>query len=281
MKYMRVPIALAVVAVVAIVSVAVPALGGAVQAQSVTRSYIADSALQAGMIVRLAGDDKVAPVSQDASDKIHGLVIRPNDAALSLSGQSEAGQQVYVATSGTYQALVSTQNGTIAKDDYIVVSAIEGIGMKADKTSGYVVGKVVSAGFDGSGGVLSQTTVKDGNGNERTVKIGSVAVDINVRRNPLYEQGEAMVPGFLQKAADSVANKQVSPMRAYIGLAIVLVTGIAMCVVLYAGVRTSIISLGRNPLARKSIMRNLVQVILVGLIILAAGLFAVYLLLKL
>jgi hypothetical protein len=49
---------------------------------------------------------------------------------------------------------------------------------------------------------------------------------------------------------------------------------------LYAGVRSSVISMGRNPLARKTIIRNLIQIVLIALIILVTGLIAVYLLLK-
>jgi len=51
--------------------------------------------------------------------------------------------------------------------------------------------------------------------------------------------------------------------------------------VLYGGIRSSIISIGRNPLAKKSIVRGLIQVITVGVIILVIGLFSVYLLLRL
>lgn len=56
---------------------------------------------------------------------------------------------------------------------------------------------------------------------------------------------------------------------------------ITALVLLYAGVRNAIISIGRNPMSRKSIVKALIQVILTSLLILIIGLFAVYLLLKL
>jgi len=51
--------------------------------------------------------------------------------------------------------------------------------------------------------------------------------------------------------------------------------------ILYGGVRTTMVSIGRNPLAKASIMRGLAQVVLVSIIIFIIGLIGVYLLLKL
>jgi hypothetical protein len=52
-------------------------------------------------------------------------------------------------------------------------------------------------------------------------------------------------------------------------------------VILYSGVRNTLISIGRNPLSKKTIYKGLIQIILMGLIIFITGLFGVYLLLKL
>ncbi len=269
--------AVAAAILVAPLSVAV----GNVHAQaSVAQSYATDEPLQAGMVVRLADDEsKVAPVSQDKADDIYGVVVRANDTPLSLS-EGTGDQQIYVATSGNYQVLVSDQNGPIKQGDYIVVSAIEGIGMKVDSSSEFVVGKALSD-FDSSGTVLSKTSVKDTAGNEQSVNIGYIQADININRNPTHKGTEANVPGILQKAADAVANKSVTAVRVYLSVAVVVLVSIVACSILYAGIKTSMIALGRNPLARKSIFRNLFRIITVAFIILIAGLSTVYLILKL
>lgn len=256
-------------------------LSAPVQAQTaVAQSYNADAPLQAGMIVRLIGDKtKVAPVSQSDNKDMYGVVVRPNDAPLSLS-ESETAQQVYVATSGTYQVLVSDQNGPVKEGDYIVVSAIEGVGMKYNSKSEYVIGKALN-NFDASSTVLSKMTIKDAAGNQRTVSLGSIQTDININRNPSHTGAQSNVPGFLQKAADAIANKSVTAIRVYLSAAVVLVAGIVACSISYAGIRTSVIALGRNPLARKTIFRNMFRIITVALIILIAGLSTVYLILKL
>lgn len=248
-------------------------------AQSVAQSYAADSPMQAGMIVKLSGDKtKVIPVSQTDNDKMYGIVIRSNDAPLTLS-EGESPQAVFVVTNGKYQILVTDQNGPIKKGNYLVVSAVEGVGMKANGSIKYIVGKALSD-FDGKTGVLSSTKLKDGAGVERAVNFGYVEADINISRNPLAPAEDSNLPGFLRKASEAVSGKPVSPFRGYVALGVLLVTTAIVVVILYAGVRTSLISLGRNPMARKSIIRNLVQVVLIGLIILVTGLIAVYLLLK-
>lgn len=60
-----------------------------------------------------------------------------------------------------------------------------------------------------------------------------------------------------------------------------MVSLIAAIAVIYAGVRNSVISIGRNPMTKKSIFRALMEIILTSLLILIIGLFAVYLLLRL
>jgi hypothetical protein len=50
---------------------------------------------------------------------------------------------------------------------------------------------------------------------------------------------------------------------------------------IYSGIRSGMIAIGRNPLSKKSIVRGIIQVVIVGLIIFLVGVFGVYLLLKL
>jgi hypothetical protein len=257
-------------------------LSGRAAAQAVAQSFTAETSLQPGMVVELGNDkDNIKPVTQNEASKMLGVVVQPNDAPLSLT-TTNAGQKAYVATTGTYRMLASDQNGAIKRGDYLIVSSLDGIAMKVNDSTQYVVGKALS-GFDGSSGVLTQTTAKDTHGQEHVIKVGYVGVSINISRNPLLKNNnpESNLPGFLLKVTDSVANKQVSAVRAYISLALAVLTAIIVCTVLYAGIRNSIIALGRNPLARKSIIRNLLQVIITSLIILFCGFFAVYLLLKL
>src|SRR5258708_3965411 len=81
-------------------------------AQAVTEGYNADQTLQRGMIVRLKKDDttKVELVNSDGAEHMHGVVVDANDAPVTVASD---GQRVFVATTGHYDVLVSTQNGNI------------------------------------------------------------------------------------------------------------------------------------------------------------------------
>lgn len=252
-------------------------------AQAVAQGYNSDSTLQIGMVVRLDPKDssKIVPATQATADKIQGIIVAPNDVTVALSGNGSA-QEYYVASSGEYRVLVSDQNGTIHSGDYVVMSSLSGVGMEVDDTQRTVVGKATQD-FTGKGdGILSTTKLKDSSGKTHTVHLGYTVVSLNVAANPLQRQAEASgVPGFIKQASESVANKPVSFARAYISLGVLIVSAVIAGSVLYAGVKSGIVAVGRNPLARKSIMRNLLQVIFTSLIVFVVGIFAVYLLLKL
>jgi len=89
------------------------------------------------------------------------------------------------------------------------------------------------------------------------------------------------LPESLQRIGQAVAEKEVSPIRIYLSMGIVTLSILAAIVMLYSGIRNGVISIGRNPMSKKSIFRALLEVILTSILILVIGLFAVYLLLKL
>jgi len=130
--------------------------------------------------------------------------------------------------------------------------------------------------------VLGTTVLKDVNGNtNQTVKLGSVPVTIDIKKNPNDKSTKSDLPEFLQRLGQQIAEKEVSPIRIYLSLGITLISILAAIAILYSGVRNGVISIGRNPMSKKSIFRALLEVILTSILILIIGLFAVYLLLRL
>ncbi|MES2971101.1 MAG: hypothetical protein V4702_02145 [Patescibacteria group bacterium] len=248
-------------------------------AQNVTSGYDSDQPIQRGMIVRLKKDDatKVEPVNKENAEHIHGVVVSANDAPLSIAVD---GQKVFVSKTGRYDVLVSSQNGAISQGDYIAVSAFAGIGMRAGDTEPYIIGRAL-ANFNDSTDVVSTSQVKDSTGANRDIKIGRISLDIGVAKNPLLKGSKADLPEFLQKAATTVAGKPVNAVRVYIGILILAITTVVAGSLLYGGVRSALISIGRNPLSRKSIIRSMFQVIITGLIVFITGVFGVYLILRL
>jgi hypothetical protein len=249
---------------------------------AVTQSYNADTSVQLGMIVKLKdkASKTVTPVSTDEIANMLGVVIPSDDATIVLTPQTTTSQQVLVATSGRFSVLVSNQNGPIKTGDFITVSSVAGIGMKADENQLEVIGKAASD-FSGNANVIGTVKLKDSLGRTNSVALGRVQLDMRITHNPLFQKSADYVPGFLAKAATAVANKPVSVARIYLGMALLFVSSIIAGDMLYSGIRSGMIAVGRNPLSKKSIMRSLVETVIAGLIVFAVGIFAVYLLLKL
>lgn len=245
-------------------------------AQSISQGYSTDQALQRGMLVASKQDDpnKVEAVTIETLERLKGVVVQPNDSSVTISKE---GQKVFVAATGTYEVLVSDQGGPIKAGDYISISSLAGIGMKANDTQSFIIGKA-SQDFDGKSGSIGSSTIND----NQKVNFSRVRVDIAVNKNPLLRSPEApKIPAFLNKVSQAVAEKPVSPAKVYLATAVFLVSAVIAGVMLYSGARGSIISIGRNPLSKNVVIRGLLQVVLMSLIIFITGLFGVYLLLKL
>lgn len=249
--------------------------------EGIAQSYQTDTTVRQGMIVgtRPGATTYVEPLTTATVNSMLGVAISASDAPLSLS-DGTAGAQVFVATTGHYNVLVSDQNGVIHKGDYISISALNGIGMKALDSEPIILGPA-DADMTAASIISSSVPVKKADGSTVTVSIASIPVTIGVGMNPKSGHGTGNLPGFLQIATNTIADKPVSAARVYLALAVLLLAAFISGSLLFSGVHNSITSIGRNPLAKPSIIRGLLQVILVGLIIFILGLFAVYLLLRL
>ena len=249
-------------------------------AQTITQGYDADAQLQRGMIVGLKKDDvsKVEPINMERIADVHGVVVTSNDAAIAISEES---QKVYIASGGKFDVLVSDQNGKIEAGDYVTVSSVSGIGMRSDENYPIVLGKALQS-FSGSDDArfVSKATIKDANGSDKVINIGRVNVDITVGKNPLAKNADS-VPDFLRKVGESIAGKQVDPPRLYLSLFLLLLTTSITGSVIYSAVRSGLISIGRNPLSKRMIVKGILQMVVVGFIIFFSGLFGVYLILRL
>lgn len=252
-----------------------------VSAQTVSQGYGVTGNVQKGMIVMLDPSDshKVMALTSKKDKAMQGVVVAANDTAVSLGGDSTT-NQVYVASNGKYDALVSTQNGPIKNGDIISISALDGVGMKADAGQSVILGKALTS-FNGTKNVSGTADLTTSNGN-KSVEIGLIHIDISISHNPLAASVSGPpVPSFLRKSGENIAGKPVSTVRLYVSLAILLITLFMTASLLYGGVRSSLLSIGRNPLAKKTILRGLIQVVILGLIVFVIGLVAIYLLLKL
>lgn len=244
--------------------------------------YGADSPIDYGTVVELTGEnaDRVKIATQPEMQNMFGVVIDP--AKLSVRMITEGIEnQTYVAVSGTHSTLVSTQGGEIEKGDHLTMSSINGILMKAGTEEATVFGRA-GTNFSADSPAVGSTAIQDTNGNVlETVLLGSIPVTVDIKANPNEISTKTKVPSILEQIGQAIAEREVSSFRIYLSMAIAAISLFIALMVIYSGVRNSIISIGRNPMSKKSIFRALLEIILTSLLILIIGLFAVYLLLRL
>lgn len=236
---------------------------------SISQGYSSKDAIPVRSIVSLEKDstDHVVPATLSNSDSIIGVVI--NDGSSPLVIESSNGSQVLVSTSGVVPVLVADVNGKIAQGDPITSSWVSGVGMKATSNS-----KVVGIA---QGEMTGKTTqkVKDEKGEEQTITLGQVPVLINVSYH--YKQPEkTVIPAALQNVANSIAGKKVDALPIIISAAIFLIMLISVVSIIYAMIRSSIISVGRNPMAQSAIYRDIIQLSILVLAIISVSVIAIY-----
>lgn len=249
---------------------------GTSYAQTVLQGYGSDESLQRGMLVSLKDGDesKVVALTQENTEKFKGVVVEQNESPVTISSDE---RQNFVATVGPYDMLVSDETGAIKPGDYLAVSSTPGIATKAKDYHTYVVGVAVTE-FNGTGDVLSTAKTEDG----QETHIGRVLADVAFAKNPYSsDPNKNKVPEVLKRIGESIADKPVTNFRLYLAITIFVGTAIISGTMLFSGIRSAVISIGRNPLSKASIYRGLFQVILFGLIIFLTGVFGVYLVLKL
>jgi hypothetical protein len=182
------------------------------------------------------------------------LGIAGENALIELSNDEGT---VQVITTGEAFALVSDINGDVEIGDKITASPIAGVGMKA-LTSTLVVG---TAQANLSSVETETRTVRDKEGNSRTVRIGALPVQVDKGFYNVAQGGQSsFVPQALQDFANSIAGRSVSPIRVMIAGLLILFMFITVAALLYSSVRSSIISIGRNPLSERAIHKSLLRV---------------------
>ena len=249
---------------------------GLLSAQTVNTGYKSDEPLQTGMLVMETEDDpkKVAAVSLDTLSRLKGIVVQKNDSPVTLYSEDE---RVFVADTGEYEVLVSDENGSIEPGNYLSISSLSGVAMKANDTQELVVGRATEK-FEGNGDRLSSTVDSRTN---KTINFGRISAAISIKRNPNFDESQNnSVPKPLERVSFSIAGKPVNTARIWMATAVFLGSLLVTGIMLYSGARSSLISVGRNPLSRSVIIKGLGQIVVLSLIVFISGMFAVYLLLR-
>ena len=93
------------------------------------------------------------------------------------------------------------------------------------------------------------------------------------------EPERTLIPSALQNLANALAGKQVDTLPIILAAAVFIIMLIVVVSIIYSMIRSSIISVGRNPLSQSAIYRDLIQLSALVIGILGVGLIAMYLIL--
>lgn len=207
----------------------------------------------------------------DNAEKLVGVV-----ADNPLIGLGSENDEVQIVTSGVTVALVSDINGPVVAGDKITASPIDGVGMKTER-SATIVG---TAQANLAGVKLSQRKVTDVSGEEHTINIGSMPVQVGVAYYAAPSERSTLLPPFLQDLANTLAGREIAAVRVVLATVIMFLSLISVVVLLYSSVQSSIISIGRNPLSEGAVRKGLLQVgfTIIGILLLTV--IAIYLILR-
>jgi len=251
-------------------------LGGAAFANSVvSQGYLVTKPIPSGALVSA---DPNPGVIQESTVKNANTLLGVTMGDTAVLTITTSAKEVSVATSGIVMTMVSNLNGDIKVGDRITASELSGIGSKAIQNV-KVVG-VAQGSLDAKTTGAMKTKVKDTKGKEREVLLAQIPVLISISFYTIGDGEKTLVPSFLQSVANSVASKEVSQLPLFISLIIFMVTIMSAFVILYGSIRSSIISVGRNPLAKKSIIGGLIQVVFLVVGLMIVGLAAIFLVLR-
>lgn len=227
---------------------------------NISHSYHADSQLPNGALVSLdqQRSDYVQLADTGNGSRLLGVAVDSNDSLLAVNATPGS---VQVATSGNASVLVSNVNGDIKVGDQIAVSPFSGIGMKAQPGL-RVIGLAQTAFSSKSSGAESRE-VTDKAGHKTSVAVGYASITIAVGTDGT---GATENLTTLQRFGKSITGHVVSTQRVAISIAVAVITLFALITLIYASIYGSIISVGRNPLAKYTVFRTLGSVFSLALL---------------
>ncbi len=180
-----------------------------------------------------------------------------------------------ISRNGTVTVNVTNFNGPIVEGDIVTSSEIVGKAMKAS-TSGYVLGVALQS-FDGTTGEIISYGGVD-------YRLGRVPVAIRI------EYAELSSPQSLKRLFDTLGVAFFSSVKdpnrfgqlvRYIAAGLIVLSSIVFAFVTFSrAIPKGIEAIGRNPLAKTSILISIVIAIIFMVVIIAAGVIAAVIVLR-
>jgi hypothetical protein len=240
---------------------------------NISHSYRSSVAVPNGSLVSLdkARTNFIELANTNNDSDLTGVALKTND---SLLAEDPSDSTIQVATSGNVNTLVSTLNGNINVGDSIAVSPFNGVGMEADPGS-RIIG-LAETSFNSKTSGATKQVVKDMQGQKQDIWVGYVNLSISIGTQT---SGTKQL-NSLQRAVKDFTGRSVPTLRIVTSMTIALVALIGLVTLIYASIYGSIISIGRNPLAKHSVFRTLGGVIVMTLFVAGIAGVAIFFLLR-
>ncbi len=247
-------------------------LASAHPASAVAQGYATkDQGLRAGMVAGLSNDSSsgqplVERASQGKEERIVGVVTTPGNELVTLASGTN---NIYVQTAGEVVAFVSDVNGNIKKGDMLTMSPLRGILMKAEDSSAAIVGIALE---DLDIDTAEKVTV---NGSDQgKVPVGQISINLasGISSSGVEERSNTT----LSALGRTLVGRDVADLRVVAALIIFLIVLVVEGGIIYGAISSSIIALGRNPMAHRIIVREIFKVAAIALTVLILGVLAIY-----
>jgi len=232
---------------------------------NISEEFSSTSSYKPGTIVSLSreipGDIIIANINN--SDDFVGIVTEESDATVTYARDNAT---ISVARSGLTTMFVTDANGLIKTGDNIVVSWVQGIGMLPTPGESKRIVAVALEDFNSGEAKVYASTQGE---NKKEISIVGIAVrivDVAVYQEN-SEQERAGLVGFLS----DMAGKDVSYIRSVLSLVIFVVSMLVTVIYLTVSLRSSFISIGRNPLAGSIIFKGLTRITILSVVIVTIG----------
>ncbi len=251
-------------------------LSGSVLA-AVSQGYISnDTELRQNMAVKLAGeDDNGHPVVESSSiqdiDKTIGIAVGLSDSLLTVAPVSS---EVYIVSNGPAKAYVSDLNGAVRRGDLLAISPLKGILMKSTDPTLPTIGQALDDFISQE----TQTIIAQ-DANKKPVEVHVALMDINVSIKPARSSSTEADSSWIKSFGKSLVGHEISTVRVLASIAIFFTLMIIEGELIYGTVASTITAIGRNPLAKKSILSQSLRSVKVAVTILIIGVGSVALLL--
>lgn len=244
---------------------------------SISKGYkTKDTGLVTGMAASLSSESTdqerlVEGATTANADRFVGIITTVDDSLVTFSGGAT---DVLVSTEGEVSGFVSDLNGEIKTGDFVSLSPLRGILMKSDDNR---ENRVVAVALQDSADISTDTKEISTSQGSKTYKIGKLKLEIS--QSIVVNATESEKKSGLVLAGESITGKSVGQAQVLAALVIFAVVLIVEGSIIYGAIHSTVTALGRNPLAKKAVFRQLLQVSWIALVVLVAGFGAIYVIL--